>query len=96
MIRSVANNARGLVYLSRSMRDLGFTVIPSAGNFVMIVLPDELKAKALFHTLLGRGVIIRPLATTGLPNCLRISVGTPDENQYFIETLKLVSVHSVL
>ncbi len=62
----------------------------------MIVLPDETTAKTLFQSLLERGVIIRPLATTGLPRCLRISVGTPDENQYFIETLKLVSAHSVL
>lgn len=96
MIRSVANNAKGLVYLTRSLRDLGFEVVPSAGNFVMIVLPDEHKAKTVFQNLLERGVIIRPLATTGLPNCLRISVGAPEENQYFIETLKLVSTHSVL
>jgi histidinol-phosphate aminotransferase len=62
----------------------------------MIVLPDEQTAKHIFQNLLERGVIIRPLTTTGLPNCLRISVGTPEENQYFIETLKDVSGHSVL
>jgi histidinol-phosphate aminotransferase len=96
MIRSVANNAKGLVYLTRSLRELGFKVVPSAGNFLMIVLPDEQTAKHIFQNLLERGVIIRPLTTTGLPNCLRISVGTPEENQYFIETLKDVSGHSVL
>ncbi len=90
MIRSVANNAKGLVFLTRSLRELGFEVVPSAGNFVMIVLPDEQKAKHIFQSLLERGVIIRPLTTTGLPRCLRISVGTPEENQYFIETIKLV------
>jgi histidinol-phosphate aminotransferase len=44
----------------------------------------------MFQNLLERGVIIRPLATTGLPNCLRISVGTPEENEYFVQTLMLV------
>ena len=96
MIRSVANNAKGLVYLTGALRDLGFEVVPSAGNFVMVVLPDENKAKSIFQNLLERGVIIRPLVSTGLPNCLRISVGTPEENQYFVEMLKLVSTHSVL
>ena len=96
MIRSVANNAKGLVYLTGALRDLGFEVVPSAGNFVMVVLPDENKAKSIFQNLLARGVIIRPLVSTGLTNCLRISVGTPEENQYFVEMLKLVSTHSVL
>jgi histidinol-phosphate aminotransferase len=96
MIRSVANNAKGLLYLTRSLRELGFTVVPSAGNFVMLVLKDDLEAKNIFQNLLERGVIIRPLATTGLPNCLRISVGTPEENEYFLQTLQLVLGHSVL
>jgi histidinol-phosphate aminotransferase len=85
--RSVANNAKGLVYLTRSLREMGFEVIPSAGNFVMMVLKGEQQAKSLFQNLLERGVIVRPLATTGLPNCLRISVGTPEENEFFISAI---------
>jgi len=96
MIRSVANNAKGLVYLTRNLRDMGFEVVPSAGNFVMIVLQSEEQAKETFQNLLVRGVIIRPLATTGLPRCLRISVGTPSENEFFLETLKVALDHSVL
>ena len=91
MIRSVANNAKGLAYLTRSLREMGFDVVPSAGNFVMIVLHDEQQAQSMFQSLLERGVIIRPLTTTGLPNCLRVSVGTPEENGFFIQTLNLVT-----
>jgi histidinol-phosphate aminotransferase len=90
MIRSVANNARGLLYLTRSLRELGCEVVPSAGNFVMIVLRDAQQAAGIFRSLLERGVIVRPLATTGLANCLRISVGTPEENDYFLQMIKLV------
>ena len=96
MIRSVANNAKGLLYLTRGLRDLGFDVVVSAANFVMIVLENENRAKNIFQMLLERGVIIRPLATTGLPHCLRISVGTPEENEFFLQTLNLVLGHSVL
>jgi histidinol-phosphate aminotransferase len=96
MIRSVANNAKGLVYLTGGLRQLGLEVVPSAGNFVMVVMKDETSAMAIFLQLLERGVILRPLATTGLPNCLRISVGTPEENEYFLQMLKQVLSHSVL
>lgn len=90
MLRSVANNAKGLVYLTRGLRDLGFDVIASAANFVMIVLENESRARNIFQSLLERGVIIRPLATTGLPRCLRISVGMPEENEFFLHSLNLV------
>jgi len=91
MLRSVANNVKGLAYLARNLRDMGFDVIRSAGNFVMVVMGDEQQANGLFQNLLERGVIIRPLAATGLPNCLRISVGTPEENEFLIHTLSLIS-----
>jgi len=96
MIRSVANNAKGLAHLTRNLRGMGFQVVPSAGNFVMIVLQEEQQAKSIFQNLLECGVIIRPLATTGLANCLRISVGTPEENDTFLEALRAVPGDGVL
>ncbi len=91
MLRSVANNAKGLAFLTHNLREMGFDVVPSAGNFVMTVLHDEQQAQSMFQSLLERGVIIRPLATTGLANCLRISVGTPEENEFLIQTLNVVT-----
>jgi histidinol-phosphate aminotransferase len=88
LLRSVANNADGLAYLTRNLDSMGFQAVPSAGNFVMMVLGDEQHAQRTFEGLLQQGVIVRPLAATGLPNCLRISVGTPEENEFFIEALE--------
>jgi len=96
MIRAVANNAKGLAHLTRNLREMNFDVVPSAGNFVMIVLGTERQAQSIFQTLLERGVIIRPLATTGLTNCLRVSVGTPEENDCFLEALRAISNDGVL
>jgi histidinol-phosphate aminotransferase len=84
---SVANNAAGIVYLTRSLRALGFETVPSAGNFVMIALADARQARQTFEGLLRRGIIVRPLRATGLPECLRISIGTAEENEFFIEAL---------
>ena len=90
MLRSIANNVKGLAYFNSALRDLGFKIPNSAANFVMIPFEDDQQAGQVFHSLLARGVIVRPLASTGLPTCLRVSVGTPEENEFFISALQEV------
>ncbi len=87
MLRTVANNAKGLAYLNRNLRGMGFQVAPSAANFVMLAFANSGEAQRVFEGLLKWGVIVRTLAATGLPNCLRISVGAPEENEFLIEAL---------
>lgn len=87
VLRTVANNARGLAYFNRHLPAMGLRVIPSAGNFVMVELESAEQAKAAFEGLLRRGVIVRPMAATGLSSCLRISVGTMAENEALISAM---------
>jgi histidinol-phosphate aminotransferase len=88
MLRTVAHNAQGLAYLYRNLREMDFCVVPSAANFIMLVFADKGPAWQTFEGLLARGVIVRPLAATGLANCLRVSVGTPEENEYLVSALQ--------
>ena len=88
MLRTIANNAKGLAYLMRELKGLGLKTVPSAANFILITFPRAAEAKQTFEALLNRGVIVRPLGANGLPACLRISVGTPEDNEYLIEALK--------
>jgi histidinol-phosphate aminotransferase len=83
--RSLELNARGLRYLTEELRNLGLTVVPSEANFVMAVLPGESDAAAVFENLLSQGVVVRPLKAFGLPNCIRISTGTDEDNRLCIE-----------
>jgi histidinol-phosphate aminotransferase len=85
--RTLELNARGLQYLTASLRDLGLTVVPSDANFVMVVLSSAEQAAQLTRDLLMQGIIIRPLASFGLPNCIRISTGTDEENQRCVEAV---------
>lgn len=87
LLRTVANNSNGLRYVRRALTGLGFAVLPSAGNFVTMTLESADYARSLFEGLLRRGVIVRPLAATGLPQCLRVSIGTPEENEMLISEL---------
>src|ERR1700735_5674165 len=69
-------NARGLRLFTDAFRGMGLEVVPSCSNFVMLALPDAAPAARLTTDLLKQGIIIRPLAGWGLPNCIRISTGT--------------------
>ena len=86
--RSLELNARGLRFLTGGLREAGFTVVPSEANFVMAVLPSEQQAMRIFEDLLAQGVIVRPLRAFGLPNCLRISTGTDEDNRICVEALR--------
>jgi len=86
--RSLELNARGIRALTEGLTELGMTVVPSEANFIMTVLPTEQEAMRIFEELLSQGVVVRPLKAFGLPNCLRISTGTDDDNQLCIEAMR--------
>jgi len=54
----------------------------------MTVLPSEQEAQRIVEELMQQGVIVRPLKAFGLPNCLRISTGTDEDNHLCIEAIK--------
>lgn len=87
---SVNNNSIWLSKFYEVFEDLNIKYIPSGGNFVMIDLDQPKKAKALVNQLMEQGVFVRYLDEFQLPNCIRITVGSPEDNQYFLEKLKLV------
>ena len=81
------NNVEGLRFLSGELRELGLEIIPSAANFVLARVGD---GKRVFDDLQKLGVIVRPMGGYDLPEWIRISVGTPAENQRCIAALKKV------
>jgi histidinol-phosphate aminotransferase len=90
--RSLELNARGLKFLSESLRGLGMNAVPSDANFVMVVLSGEEQAQRMAHDLMAQGVIVRPLKSFGLPQCIRISTGTDGDNRRCVETIQKLSV----
>jgi histidinol-phosphate aminotransferase len=78
-------NTTGLAQLEEGIARLQLSAIPSAGNFLTIDLRRP--AAPVYQALLQRGVIVRPVANYGLPNHLRVTVGTPSENERFLRTL---------
>ena len=79
----------GRVYLHQAICDLGLDCLPSQTNFVTILDPP-MGANELADALLRRGYIVRAMGAFGLPNGVRISVGTQAENEKFVAVLQEV------
>jgi histidinol-phosphate aminotransferase len=83
--RSYAENLQGLRQLEEGSRKLGLDFIPSHGNFLTIRVG---KAPEVYRRLLKRGVIVRPVGGPyELPEHLRVTVGTAQENEKFLAAL---------
>jgi histidinol-phosphate aminotransferase len=86
---SAAHNARWLPWLSREISALGIDVTPSVGNFVLLRLAREngRTAADADNFLSARGFVLRSVAAYGLPDCLRLTVGTQEANEGVVAAL---------
>jgi histidinol-phosphate aminotransferase len=83
--RSYALNLQGLKQIEEGAHGLGLKYIPSHGNFITVQVG---KAAEIYKRLLRRGVIVRPVGGGyGLPEHLRVTIGTPEENEKFLGAL---------
>lgn len=82
---SYALNRAGMEQIVGGLKRLGCTHIPSHGNFVTFRVID---ASLVNQSLLKQGVIVRPIAAYGMPDWLRVTIGTETENQRFLAALE--------
>jgi len=88
LIRSVSLNRDGLRRLSEAFTERALSFIPSVGNFITVNVGRP--AAPVYDALLRQGVIVRPVANYGLPDHLRVTVGTEEENRIFLAALDRV------
>lgn len=88
LFRSRLANDQGMQQLESGLEALGLEWIPSRGNFIAVNFRQD--AAAINRALLERGVIVRPVAGYGMPEFLRISIGTHEENARFLGVLRQV------
>ena len=86
--RTVRSNSDGMRYFTEEFGKLGLKYIPSYGNFMMIDLENAERVQDTFQSLMKKGVFVRPLPAFGLPHCLRITIGTQEENEMCVAALK--------
>jgi histidinol-phosphate aminotransferase len=86
---AIAHNSRWLSWLTQAISALGIDVTPGAGNFLLLGFPKEAGRTAADadQFLSARGFILRGVATYGLPDCLRMTVGDEEANKGVVAAL---------
>jgi histidinol-phosphate aminotransferase len=77
----------GRSYFEKEFARMGLEFVPSAGNFIMVRVGDGAE---VFKNLLARKIIVRPLRGYQLPEWIRITVGTMEQNQQCLSALQVI------
>ena len=87
--KAIAHNDRWLAWTADAIRGLGLTVTPSVGNFILIHFPDEEGRRAADADafLTKRGYVCRRVVPYGLPDALRMTIGTEEANRGVVAAL---------
>lgn len=90
--KTIETNEQGREQLLAGIRKMNLRYIPSLTNFITIDVGD---AAHVYQRLLHQGVIVRPLKAYHMPNHIRVSIGTKEQNQRFLHTLESVLMHEM-
>ncbi len=83
-----AHNDAELPRVTKGLEKSGLAVVPSVGNFILIRFPQGAEqARKADEFLRGRGLILRAMAGYGLADCLRLTLGTVEENDRVLAAL---------
>jgi len=88
--KAAAHNEKWALWLTQEISALGLEVLPAVANFLSIRFPDVEGKRALDADdfLMKRGLILRGISAYGMPDFLRLSVGTEEANRLVVATLK--------
>jgi histidinol-phosphate aminotransferase len=88
VVRSVTHNARWLDWFSAAMAKAGIEALPSAGNFVLLRFAGgSAQAEAVLAAAKRQGILLRGMAGYGLPDCLRVTIGSEEDMRATAEAL---------
>jgi histidinol-phosphate aminotransferase len=82
-----AVNAEGLAFYEEAFTKRGLEYVPSVANFILVNVGD---GDRVFKDMLKKGVIVRAMRGYKLPDWVRISIGTADQNARCLEVLDSV------
>ncbi|MEY4641876.1 MAG: hypothetical protein RLZZ227_1870 [Pseudomonadota bacterium] len=77
-------------WLGSELQRLGFRMPPSQSNFLLATTPASQQASALYRALKDAGILVRYFNVPGLDDKLRITIGSPEENQKLVDTLRRI------
>lgn len=86
--RTIETNERGKEYFKKEFSKLGISFVDTAANFFLLPFDTQAQALDFVSEMERRGIIVRPCDASGLPESVRVSIGTMEENERAIESIK--------
>jgi histidinol-phosphate aminotransferase len=83
--RALTNNAEQAEWMEETLKGLGYDVLSTWTNFIAIEVGED--SRDFARRLRKKGVLVRPLGAWGAPTSIRVTLGTPEQNQFFVEAL---------
>jgi histidinol-phosphate aminotransferase len=90
--RVVENNVLQSRVLTQGLSALGYRVVPTSANFIFCDLGED--AAGVANRLQDEGVAVRPLGSWGARKCIRVTIGTPEQNQAFLQAARRLAASS--
>ena len=84
----VSNNTSQALVLTEGLSKLGYRVVPTSANFLYCDVGEE--ASGVAGRLRAEGISVRPLGAWGAPTCIRVTVGTPEQNELFLSAMRKI------
>ena len=88
--KTLKNNLEQMDRVIEVFKKINLKYIPSAANFITVIFDSECEAKSFSDKFLENGIILRHLKSFGLPECVRITIGSEIEMRTFIDRLEIV------
>lgn len=93
--KALLNNLQGAKYIHEKLEEMGFKPLQTWANFIYCEVGED--ASAISRRLQNEGVIIRPLTGSwGARTAIRVTIGTPEQNEKFVKALKKVTAGAVV
>jgi histidinol-phosphate aminotransferase len=87
--RAIENNAEQAAWMTKEIATLGYNVPETWTNFLFLEAKQD--AREFARKLRGEVVLVRPLGAWGAPHAIRVTIGTAEDNQFFLRALQRVS-----
>jgi histidinol-phosphate aminotransferase len=88
--RAVENNTHESEQLHQALSEIGYAVTPTWGNFLYCVIKQD--ASNFADRLRAEGIWVRPLTKWGAPDAIRITIGTPEQNDALLRAMKKLKI----
>lgn len=84
--QALEKNAAEAAWMENELAKLGYSVIPTWTNFIALDVGQD--AREFARNLRRKGVLVRPLGAWGAPTSIRVTLGTREQNEFFVRALR--------